>query len=264
MEWGIRDEVGASPLMSTLTQSLWEKFTASRDPEARRLLLEQYIGLVHHIARQIGRQLSGDVELDDLVSAGTLGLVGALEGFDPDRGLAFSTYATPRIRGSILDELRSRDWVPRSVRNRRRRMDAAIEELEARLGRAPEPREVAQLLNIDLDTYWRWREDVDGGVLVSLNGTARRDNGSAAALDEVLRDPNHVEPHETLSRDEEILTLREAIAELPAKERSVLALYYYEELRLREIAEILHLTESRISQIRTQALKRLRERIRSD
>ncbi len=246
--------------MTRETESLWERYRASGDAEARRLLLLQYIGLVHHIARQIVQRLKGDVELDDLVGAGTLGLVKAVEGFDLSRGLAFSTYATPRVRGSILDELRTRDWVPRSVRTKRRNLDAATDVLESRLGRAPEPREVAAALDIDLETYWCWRGDVDGAVIVSLDGTTNCD--SAVSLSEVLSDPNAAEPNETLSRDQEILTLRDAIANLPPKERSVLALYHYENLTLREIGEVLHLTESRISQIRMQALKRLRERMK--
>jgi RNA polymerase sigma factor for flagellar operon FliA len=201
------------------------------------------------------------VEVDDLVSAGTLGLVQALESFDLSRGLAFSTYAMRRIRGAILDELRSRDWVPRSVRAKGRQMAAVVAQLESRLGRAPEPQEVAGALSLDMETYWRWREEVDGAVLVSLDGSVSLDHAESATLEETLTDISAAVPGEMLGREETVATLRHAIGLLPPKERTVLALYYYEELNLRQIAEVLHVTESRVSQIRTQALKRLRSRL---
>src|SRR5439155_26074594 len=136
--------------------------------EARAQLLERYLGLVHHVAREVGARTPA-VELGELVSAGTIGLVRALEGFDLSRGLAFSTYAVRRIRGAILDDLRSRDWTPRSVRVKSRRMAAATATLGAKLGRTAEPREIAAALGIDLGTYWDWRASVDGGVMVSFD-----------------------------------------------------------------------------------------------
>lgn len=249
--------------MTTMTKSLWERYQQEGDHSARKKLLDQYLGLVHHVVRQILSGLAGAVELDDLVSAGTLGLVLALEGFDLERGLAFSTYATPRIRGAILDELRSRDWVPRSVRSKNRRMQAAIQELEARGGCPAESGEVAAVLGIDLSTYWKWQRDVERATLLSLETSIPHEDGDSRTLEDMLGDPGVVEPTEALSREEEIAGVRDAIADLPSKDRTVLALYYYEELNLRQIAEVLHLTESRISQIRTQALKRLRGKLRA-
>jgi RNA polymerase sigma factor for flagellar operon FliA len=248
-------------MMATMTDTLWKQYRGTGDQDARAQLLDRYLGLVHHVARQIAGRVSDCVEVDDLVSAGTLGLVQSLESFDLSRGLAFSTYAMRRIRGSILDELRSRDWVPRSVRAKGRQLATAVAHLEGRLGRAPEPSEVAEQLQVDLPTYWRWREEIDGAVLVSLDGSVSIDHQDAAPLEDTLGDTNIPLPGEELSREEGVAMLRSAIAALPPKERTVLALYYYEELNLRQIAEVLHVTESRISQIRTQALKRLRTRL---
>jgi RNA polymerase sigma factor for flagellar operon FliA len=252
---------GVAMTAQTVTDALWRRYRGTGDPDARTQLLDRYLGLVHHVARQVAARVSDVVEVDDLVSAGTLGLVQALESFDLSRGLAFSTYAMRRIRGAILDELRSRDWVPRSVRAKGRQLATAIAQLEGRLGRAPEPPEVAAALSLDMATYWRWREEVDGAVLVSLDGSVTLDRGESASLEETLSDVNARVPGQALTREESVASLRMAIGLLPPKERTVLALYYYEELNLRQIAEVLHVTESRVSQIRTQALKRLRQRM---
>ncbi|HYC30821.1 MAG TPA: FliA/WhiG family RNA polymerase sigma factor [Gemmatimonadales bacterium] len=247
-----------SQAQATLTDALWARYRASGDPSARAQLLDRYLGLVHHVAREIGARTPA-VELDELVSAGTLGLVRALDSFDLSRGLAFSTYAVRRIRGSILDELRSRDWTPRSVRSKGRKLQAVVSALQGQLGRAPEPREVAAALGIDLETYWQWRSAVEGNVLVSFDGVPSSGSGTLT-LEETLEDADVPAPGKELDEEEQVRQLRAAIARLPERERTVLALYYYEELNLRQIAEILHVTESRVSQIRTQALKRMRER----
>jgi RNA polymerase sigma factor FliA len=239
---------------------LWQRYRETTDPDARRQLLELYIGLVHHVAREIGRRTKA-VELDDLVSAGTFGLIRALDSFDLSRGLAFSTYAVRRIRGAILDDLRSQDWAPRAVRVKARRLQVATTALEGRLGRPPRPEEVAEQLDIDVSTYWRWRDDTASRTVVSYEGEPGTRPAGGTALQELLEDPNAPTPAEDLGRREQIQILRDAIGRLPAKERTVMALYYYEELNQRQIAEVMHLTESRVSQIRTQALKRLRSRL---
>jgi RNA polymerase sigma factor for flagellar operon FliA len=244
-----------------INDQLWQRYRATGDLAARAALLDRHLGLVHHVARRMAARVSDVVEVDDLVSAGTLGLVQALEGFDLSRGLAFSTFAMRRIQGAILDELRSRDWVPRSVRARGRQLAQAVSELEARLGRTPSPAEVAERLGIELTTYWRWREDVDGAVLVSLDSAAPPEHGDAASLEETLGDPEAAIPGAALEADEAASLLQHAIGRLPARERTVLALYYDEQLTLRQIAEVLHVTESRVSQLRSQALRRLRQRL---
>ena len=250
-----------APNVGTLTDALWTSYRASGDAAARAQLLDRHLGLVHHIAREIGSR-APQLEIEELVSAGTLGLIRALDSFDPNRGFAFSTYAVRRIRGAILDDLRSRDWTPRSVRSKGRQLADAVTRLQGRLGRAPRPAEVAEELGIDLPTYWEWRSAADGCVWVSFDGGIAPEDRGGPALEEMLHDHDTPDPDRRLMDQELARHLREVIAGLPQQERTVLALYYYEELNLREIAEILHVTQSRISQIRTKALSRLRERLR--
>jgi len=251
------------PTPHALTEALWDTYRADGCQKARAQLLDRYLGLVHHVAREIASRAS-QMELDDLVSAGTLGLVKALDSFDRSRGLAFSTYAVRRIRGAILDDLRSRDWIPRSVRVKGRKAAAAIAELERSLGRMPEPREVAATLGIELTVYFQWRAQIDGGVMVSFDASADLGRRQTVALEETILDPDALLPGQELEADESVAQLRAMIGSLPERERTVLALYYYEEMNLRQIAEVLHVTESRVSQIRTQALRRLRERLTAD
>lgn len=242
----------------SLTDALWIRYRETGDPDARRQLLDGYLGLVHHVAREIGARTPA-VELDELVSAGTLGLVRALESFDLSRGLAFSTYAMQRIRGAILNDLRARDWTPRSVRAKARQLGAAVASLEHRLARAPEPSEIADALGIDLATYWRWQAAVDAGVVVSLDQPSPSDRAEEGPLlRDTLDDPDAPVPGAALAKGEQMAGLHAAIGELPEKARLVLAMYYFEELNLRQIAEVLHVTESRVSQIHTQSLRQLR------
>ncbi len=243
-----------------LTDALWERYRGSGDPSARKQLLDRYLGLVHRVAREVGARTPA-VELDELISAGTIGLVRALDSFDLSRGLAFSTYAVRRIRGAVLDELRSRDWRPRSVRAKSRILLAVTTSLQGKLGRAPEPRELAAALEIDLETYWQWRNASDGNVVVSIDGFVARGHGKGLRLEETLNDPDAPLQGDALRGEERARGMRHAIGTLPARERTVLALYYYEEMKLRQIAEVLHVTESRVSQIRHQALRRLKDRV---
>lgn len=231
---------------------------AAGDLDARNALLTENLSLVHHVARQLARQLPGDMCVDELVSAGTLGLIGALESFDVTRGLAFSTYAVARIRGAILDDLRRQDHVPRSVRRKTRELSGARETLTRSLGRTPRDREVADQLDVDVGTMWRWQADVDAAVRVPMDRQAGVDDTPVSAPADYLSAPGDT-ADVRLARAEELDILREAIAGLKEQERTVLALCYFEELRLTEIAEVLGLTDSRVSQIRTRALRRLRE-----
>jgi RNA polymerase sigma factor FliA len=245
--------------MTDLIDALWARYRLTGDPHARTQLLDRYLGLVHHSAHQLARRISRDVEIDDLIGAGTLGLVQALEGFEPARGLAFSTYAMPRIRGSMLDELRTRDWMPRSVRMRSRQLLGARAGLQHKLGRQPSHEEVALALELDLDTYWRWQDEVDGRVLLNLDATGDDDDEHAPRLAERIADVLAGDPGDAIDEQETLARLRDAFGKLAARDRLVLTLYYYEELNLRQIGEVMHVSESRISQIRTRALKRLRE-----
>jgi RNA polymerase sigma factor FliA len=246
--------------MTAAVAVLWDRFRAHGDAEARRELLDSYLGLARRCARDLGRRIGYAVEFDDLLGAATLGLVQALEGFDPARGLAFSTYAMRRIRGAILDELRSRDWRPRSVRARARQLAAAERSLGSRLGRPPEVREVALALGMDLTQVHRLRAEAEGGVMVSLTGPAAPGRSGGHRLEDALADPAGEGGIHGVALADTHRYVREALAALPPRERTVLTLYYYEELSLKQIAATLQVTESRVSQIRAQAIRRLRER----
>ena len=224
----------------------------------RDRLLEENLGLVHHVARQLARGLTVDAELDELISAGTIGLMNALDSFDASRGLAFSTFAAPRIRGAILDELRRQDHVPRSLRRKNREIGAARETLTRRLGRAPEDREVAAELGIEPETLRRWNSELEGTVHISLHQPETPGDQRALPLSDQLSGETAELIEDTLNLEQEKEFLRDAILRLNEQERVVLSLYYYEELKLLQIAEILGLTESRVSQIRSKAVSKLR------
>ena len=230
---------------------------AAGDVAARDALLQDNLSLVHYVAKQLSRSLSADADPDEMVNIGTLGLMAALESFDASRGLAFSTYAVPRIRGAILDEIRRQDHVPRSIRRKTREIAQAREALMHRVGRAPVDSEVAGQLGIDVDTLWRWQADMERTVQVSLTGDDDREDAGPSPLD-FLRAPG-VAPDERMQNEELVAALRDAILELKDQQRTVLSLYYFEELNAREIAEVLGISESRVSQIRSKAIAQLRQ-----
>jgi RNA polymerase sigma factor for flagellar operon FliA len=243
-------------------EALWSACAAG-DQSARERLIIEHLGLVYFVARQISRSLSTDVELDELVSSGTMGLMSALANFDVSRGLAFSTFATPRIRGAMLDELRREDHVPRSVRRKTRSMGGSRETLMRELGRMPEDREIAEHMGVDLDTLWRWQADVEGAIVVPLERAPGETDGTwASAPEDTLFDEEETPVDEQLNHEQEVGLLKRALVTLNERERTVLSLYYYEELKLHEIATILRLTESRVSQIRTKALSKLRTELK--
>ena len=238
------------------SRSLWAA-TAAGDNSARDALLLENLNLVHHVARQLSRSLAVDADFDELVSAGTIGLMTAVGSFDARRGLAFSTFAVPRIRGAILDELRRQDHVPRSVRRKARDISRTRESLMRRLGRKPEDSEMAHQLGTDVPTFWRWQSEVEGSVHLSLTATASDDGSTVPTRVEFLSTQEEA-VDERLSREDEVGLLREAILRLNDQERTVLSLYYFEELKSADIADVLDISESRVSQIRSKALGRLR------
>ena len=231
---------------------------AYADPTARDRLLNEHLGLVHHVARQLSRRLATEVDFDELVSAGAMGLMNAVDSFDASRGLAFSTFAAPRIRGAILDELRRQDHVPRSVRRKSREIAAARETLIRNHGYPPEDREIADFLGVDLDTYWRWQSEIEGTHHLPLDAPINDDDNRSATPAQVLAGAPGERIEDELNHQQEVEFLRDAIMRLKEQERIVLSLYYFEELKLHEIATILELTESRVSQIRSKAISKLR------
>ena len=231
---------------------------ANLDAAARDAVLRRHLGLVYHVAGQLARARANVVELDDLVSAGTLGLIDALENFDASRGLAFSTFAAPRIRGAMLDELRRLDRVPRSVRRKNRQIEGATMALSGVLGREPGHAELAHGLGIDLATLWRWQAEREASHVVPID---RANKAEGTAPGEWLAGSNGVEVDESITLAQEAEYLRDALLEIPEQERTVLSLYYFEELKLNDIARILSVSESRVSQIRSKAIARLRRKL---
>jgi RNA polymerase sigma factor for flagellar operon FliA len=236
--------------------SLWTRH-ATGDELARQQLINAHLGLVHFVARQLARGRRETIELDDMLSAGTLGLTAAIDSFDATRGLAFSTFATPRIRGAILDELRRQDHVPRSVRRKTREIKAATDAI-AGDGERPQDVDLAAQLGVDVETLRRWQLDVEGTVQVSLDNTVSADDDAGPSHAELLAGTTDEDIEDDLTRRQELNVLANALRDLKEQERVVLSLYYYEDLKLHEIAVALGVSESRVSQIRTKALLKLR------
>jgi RNA polymerase sigma factor FliA len=241
-----------------LTETTWRAFSQG-DLNARDALLREHLSLVHHVARQLSRALAAQADVEELVSCGTLGLIDALDAFDPKRGLAFSTFAVPRIRGAILDELRRQDHVPRSVRRKTRQIAQARETLTRIFGRPASDEEVAEHLGIDKRTLWKWESDTESAVQISLNDSPDDPNGMTGIPVEAISREDALNVDEEITHQQEASIVREALKGLKDQERTVVTLYYFEELKLHEIASVLGLTESRVSQIRAKALTRLRD-----
>ncbi len=224
---------------------------------SRNELLKQHFGLVHHVARKMQKRLSTEASLDDLVSAGSVGLMSAAEHFDPARGLAFSTFALPRIRGAMLDDLRKLDRVPRSVRRKGRTLQHTRELLAQRTGHVPADSDVATELGVSVETIWTWDSEIASAHVVALDPLLVGSEERAAP--QFAADSESVD--ERLERQAARGILRDAVAALPPRERHVLALYYEDELTQSQIAQVLGVTESRVSQIRAHAIARLRSQL---
>ena len=237
--------------------TLWTSFAAG-DLDARDALIRENLSLVHHVAQQLARSLSTEMDIDELVSAGTMGLIQSIETFDASRGLAFSTLAVPRIRGAILDELRRLDNVPRSIRRRARDIAGARDALSGELGRVPSDTEIAARLGIDKFTLWRWEADLETGMRVPLERTTKDDSETPHTDWESSLHDDAPTIEDVLTAEAEQDKLKHALGHLKEQERTVLALYYYEELKMHRIASVLGLTESRVSQIRSRAISRLK------
>lgn len=242
--------------------ALWASFQESGDADARSRLVEQNLPLVHHVARKLQRALPAEADFNDLVSAGTLGLISAVESFDPSRGLAFSTYAATRIHGAIIDDLRRWDHASRSVRRRQREIGRVEGDLSRALGRRPTDVEVAQGLSIDLDTLSRWKAASEDTRHVSLDEPMPSDGRETGRkIRDSVAGTLGGDIEDDLAATEEFNLLVQEIQSLKEQERVVLSLYFFKELKLHEIAQVLGVTESRISQIRTRAIKTLQSRM---
>ena len=248
------------------TQQLWLDYRQTGDQKIRDRLILTYAPLVKYVAGRLGSGLPAHVDEGDLVSYGLLGLIGAIERYDPGRDVKFETYAMARIKGQIIDELRSMDWVPRSVRARARQIERAIAELEARTGRAPNDEEIAKKLGITEEELEESLGEIARSSIAALDElwtVSGSGGGDQVALIDTIEDEGAPDPQGTLSVTEQKEALAEAIQRLPEREKLVVTLYYYEELTLREIGEVLGVTESRVSQLHTKAILRLKAHIAS-
>ncbi|RKY01514.1 MAG: RNA polymerase sigma factor WhiG [Spirochaetes bacterium] len=237
-------------------------YKKTRDPKIREYFVNQYAPLVKYVAGKVAIGMPQNVEFEDLVGYGVFGLLDAIEKFDPDKDIKFKTYAVTRIRGAIYDELRSIDWVPRSIRQKAKEIERAIGKLENRLGRAATDEEIAKELGIDIKEFQTLMLKVSGTSLLSLSDVWYvGDDSDRVSVMETIESPSSMNPDTIVEREEIKKIIIEAIKELPDKEKKVLILYYYEDLTLKEIGEVLQVTESRISQLHTKAIRRLRSKL---
>ena len=235
---------------------IWEQFHKTHEDYFRNLLMEHYRILVKYCAERLHNKLPDKVEVDDLISAGIFGLIDAIDAFDPERGVKFETYCSPRIRGSILDELRSMDWVPRLVRARAHQLAKATHSLEIHFGRKPTENEIAKELDMDTDEFNRLRRDANAVSLVSLD-TKYGDGDSEKDIREIdiIKDERSKNPViEAQKRDLKSLLTKG----LTRAERLIIVLYYYEEMTMKEIGATLDLSESRVSQMHSSIIARLK------
>lgn len=243
-------------------QQLWKQYKKSKDPQIRDSFVKQYAPLVKYVAGKVAIGMPHNVEFDDLVGFGVFGLFDAIEKFDPDKHVKFKTYAVTRIRGAIFDELRSIDWVPRSVRQKSREIEDTIHRLEASLGRAASDEEIAKAMNMSMDDFQKTMMKVSGTSILSLNDVWYNDDeNDKVTIVDSIESPNSMNPDTIVEKEEIKRVIVEAINELPDKEKKVLVLYYYEDLTLKEIGQVLEVTESRISQLHTKAIMRLRSKL---
>lgn len=244
-------------------RDLWRRYKEEGDEKARERLVVAYSPLVKFIAGRMASGLPSHVEESDLISYGLLGLIGAIERFEPERDIKFETFAVARVKGAIIDELRSLDWVPRSVRARAREIEKAHAALEAKLQRAPTDEEMAEKLAITVDEFRDALLQIANSSVLALDDLwtfADPEGGSQISVLDTIQDPDAVDPHDEAQTSEVKDRLADAIESLPERERLVIALYYYENLTLREIGEVLGVTESRVSQLHTKAVIGLRSR----
>lgn len=243
-------------------EELWVLYRKKRDPRIRESFIKQYAPLVKYVAGKVAVGMPHSVEFDDLVGFGVFGLLDAIDKFDPEKNVKFKTYAVTRIRGAIFDELRSIDWVPRSVRQKTREIEDVIGSLEAQLGRTASDQEIAKALGVSEDEFVKTMMKISGTSILSLNDLwFSGDENDKMSIGESIEAPSSLNPDIIVEKDEIRRVIIEAINELPDKEKKVLILYYYEDLTLKEIGQVLEVTESRISQLHTKAILRLRAKL---
>ena len=243
-------------------EELWVSYKKKKDPLIRESFIKQYAPLVKYVAGKVAATMPHSVDFDDLVGFGVFGLIDAIDKFDPDKNVKFKTYAVTRIRGAIFDELRSIDWVPRSVRQKSKEIEEAIVETEAKLGRPATDSEIAGSMGLTDSEFAKTMLKVSGTSILSLSDVwYTADDSDKVSIGDSIESPSSLNPDAIIEREEIKRVIVQSIQELPDKEKKVLVLYYYEDLTLKEIGKVLEVTESRISQLHTKAILRLRAKL---
>ena len=237
---------------------LWELYDENKTPQLREQIILVYASLVKIVAGRLSMYLGYNVEYEDLVGYGIFGLIDAIDKFDYKKGIKFETYASLRIRGAILDQIRKMDWIPRSLRQKQKKMDAAMLKLEAQFGRSATDEEIAAELEISPEEYLNWQGQSNVSNIISLDEFL--ENAGEKGI-EPLKADTYDCPEQVIEKQELKKLLMESLELLTEKEKKVILLYYYEELTLKEISLILEVSESRISQLHTKALGKMREKL---
>ena len=237
---------------------LWNEYAATKSSEVREQLILEYAPLVKLVAGRLSMYLGYNVEYDDLVSYGIFGLIDAIDKFDSMKEVKFETYVSLRIRGSILDQIRKMDWIPRTIRQKQKKIDTAMKEIETATGRAATDEEIAQKLEISTDDFADWQSQMKITGVVSLNEFM--ESGSEIPAEQ-HNQHRFEEPEEVIEKEELKEVLGQALELLTEKEKKVILLYYYEDLTLKEISNVLEVSESRVSQLHTRALQKMKVRM---
>jgi RNA polymerase sigma factor FliA len=253
-------EVIAPPAEQRATaRELWRRYRKTNTGSVTEgELIKQYLPLVKSTTGRLAMTLPPQVEAEDLYSAGLVGLVNAIRNFNPANGASFETYARIRIRGAMFDELRRMDWVPRSIRDKARKVKAVMQQVEQNKGALPSEQEMADALNVTVTKYLELLDEIRPTTFISLDAVGDLSDEDGTTEHEAVADLKAVLPHEAAAQRDLVRQISERIQQLPEMQRKVLALYYYEGMRLREIAEAFGLTESRICQIHAQAILSIR------
>lgn len=238
---------------------LWESYCVKRTPDLREKLIIEYSPLVKLVAGRLSMYLGYNVEYEDLVSYGIFGLIDAIDKFDFGKNVKFETYASLRIRGAVLDQIRKMDWIPRSVRQKQKKIESVCSQIEAEYGREATDEEIAAALEVTVDEYYNWQGQAKVSNIVSLDEFVEQ--GSPEGHMEGVGNSSFIQPEESVEKEELTRMIGEALQELTEKERLVVSMYYYEEMNLKEISLVLEVSESRVSQLHTKALAKLKKKL---
>ncbi len=238
-------------------KKMWDRYMNNRSPELREQLILEYANVVNLVAGRLSMYLGYTVEYDDLVGYGIFGLIDAIDKYDPKKNVKFETYASLRIRGAILDQIRKNDWVPRTLRQKQKKMEAAVAKLETEYGRPALPEEIADELGVTREEYDNWKSEVEFTNMVSLDDYLEQ--GGEGRMDSL--GTKFQQPETAIQKQELKQMLVDALKTLTENESKVITFYYYEELTLKEISQILSVSESRVSQLHTKALQKIKVQI---